>query len=214
MSDELTPRQEFNRALLEAQRQFPTIHKGKTARIPTKNDGEYSYKYADLGDVMDAVLPILHKHDLALTQPLVYTENGKVGVGTRIYHSSGHVEDFGELTLPAGNNPQAAGSALTYCRRYAACAALGIVADEDDDGRAASRPPESDYVEDLEEVMPKATNQIKAELAEQVGADRAKLIYADAAEVHGLSPDEAIPKSKIEAMRIEVDARATEAMAE
>lgn len=132
----------FAQAFLAAQKEFPTIAKGRTADM-----GNYKYSYADLGDVLDSALPILHKHGLALSQPPV-SAPGQVGVLTRLIHESGHVEDCGELLLSAGNTPQSAGSALTYARRYAACAALGIVADEDDDGRAASRhvavesPPE------------------------------------------------------------------------
>ena len=42
--------------------------------------------------------------------------------------------------LMAKQDPQGQGSAVTYARRYSYCAALGIVADEDDDGQAASQP--------------------------------------------------------------------------
>ena len=129
----------FAEAFLAAQKEFPTIAKTKTAKIPTKAGGEYSYKYADLGDVLAVALPILHKHGIALSQPPA-SEAGRVGVATRLIHVSGHVEDSGVLLLAAGDNAQAAGSAMTYARRYAACAALGIVADEDDDGAAASVP--------------------------------------------------------------------------
>lgn len=124
---------EFAAAFLAAQKEFPPIAKTKTADM-----GNYQYKFADLGDVLAEALPILHKNGLSLSQPLV-SADGRVGVGTRLYHESGHVEEFGELLLSAGNTPQTAGSALTYARRYAACAALGIVADEDDAGRSASR---------------------------------------------------------------------------
>jgi hypothetical protein len=126
---------EFAAAFLAAQREFPTIAKTKTADM-----GNYKYKYADLGDVLDQALPILHKHGIALSQPPA-SGDGSIGVHTRLIHESGHIEDCGTLLLPAGNNPQAAGSAMTYARRYAACAALGIVADEDDDGRAAREAP-------------------------------------------------------------------------
>lgn len=175
---------EFAAAFLAAQEEFPTINKGKTATIKT-NTGSYSYKYADLGDVLDAVLPILHKHGLGLSQPLVAAD-GRVGVGTRLYHTSGHVEDFGELLLPAGSTPQVAGSALTYARRYAVCAALGIVADEDDDGRVASEPSKPSPQQ--------VTNKLKAEALDLLGdADEAKAIWAQALAVHDLDPDSLVP---------------------
>jgi hypothetical protein len=128
-------------AFVAAQAEFPQIRKTRTADME-----RYSYKYADLGDVLDAALPVLHKYGLSLAQSPV-TDADKVGVETRIYHAEGHVEKFGPLFLPAGNTPQMAGSALTYTRRYAACAALGIAADEDDDGQAVREEPEIDLAE-------------------------------------------------------------------
>jgi hypothetical protein len=154
MSQEL-----FNKALLAAQREFPQITKGKTADM-----GNFSYKYADLGDIFDAVLPILHKHGIALSQP-PHSESGMVGVYTRLIHESGHIEDCGALLLPAGNNPQSAGSAMTYARRYAACAALGIVADEDDDGQVATTS-----ISEAEKVK-KLQNRLKARAKDLAGGD-------------------------------------------
>ncbi len=189
MSQEL-----FNKALLAAQREFPTIHKGKTADM-----GNYSYQYADLGDIFDSALPILHKHGIALSQSPV-SESGMVGVQTRLIHESGHVEDCGALLLPAGNNPQAAGSAMTYARRYAACAALGIVADEDDDGRAASQPPEPELTP--EQIAAKGTNRLKAEALELLGdSDEAKALYKQAVAVYDLEPDDVVPVELHEKVR-------------
>lgn len=193
MSQEL-----FNKALLAAQREFPTIHKGKTADM-----GNYAYKYADLGDIFDSALPILHKHGIALSQSPV-SESGMVGVQTRLIHESGHVEDCGALLLPAGNNPQAAGSAMTYARRYAACAALGIVADEDDDGRAASRPQESDYIDEPtpDEIAQKGTNKLKAEALELMGdSDEARELFLNAVTDVGLATDEPVPISMQDEVR-------------
>lgn len=51
--------------------------------------------------------------------------------------------EFGPLVLPYGNSPQAAGSAITYARRYALVAALGL-ATEDDDGAAATQAARAD----------------------------------------------------------------------
>lgn len=189
---------EFAAAFLSAQKEFPTINKGKTAKIETSK-GSYSYSYADLGDVLDTALPILHKHGLVLSQPLV-SSDGRVGVGTRLYHESGHMEEFGELLLSAGNTPQTAGSALTYARRYAACAALGIVADEDDDGRAASHPAETQLSDD--ELAERGTNKLKSEALELMGdADEAKAIWIQALAVVDLEPDDVVPLSLHEKVR-------------
>lgn len=204
--------QEFNQALLAAQKEFPTIAKTKTATIPT-NSGSYSYKYADLGDVLDQALPILHKHGLALSQPGV-SRDGRLGVLTRLVHQSGYSEDCGEVLLPAGNTPQAAGSAITYARRYGACAALGIVADEDDDAASVTRAIEDPY-QDPDEPMPKATNQLKADLLKQVGGDTALAaeIWTRSTEVLGVPADQPLPHRYLALLEVDIDARATEAMA-
>jgi hypothetical protein len=128
---------EWSEAFTKAQAEFPSITKGRTADME-----RYTYKYADLGDVLAGVLPVLHNHGLSTAQD-VTGNKGTVAVATRIYHTSGHVESFGPLEMTAGNTPQMAGSAITYARRYALCAALGIAPDEDDDGaRASQRPAE------------------------------------------------------------------------
>lgn len=124
-------------AFAKAQSEFPPIGKGQKATIPTKS-GEYSYTYAALPDILDAVSPILHENGFSIAQS-VAGDQSTIAVETRIYHKDGCCEVFGPLVLHSGGDARSAGSAITYARRYALCAALGIAPDEDDDGaRAAS----------------------------------------------------------------------------
>ena len=59
-------------------------------------------------------------------------------VETILIHESGQWVQS-ELCLPlAKADPQGVGSAMTYGRRYGLAAIVGIVADADDDGNAAS----------------------------------------------------------------------------
>lgn len=101
--------------------------------------------YASLPGIIDHVRPVLASHGLAVTQETITADTGpgaRIGVVTRITHRSGEWLEFGPLWLmPTKPDPQAAGSAITYARRYALAAALGIAADEDDDGTAASVAP-------------------------------------------------------------------------
>jgi hypothetical protein len=127
---------EWAEAFVKAQAEMPHVPKTKSA-----NAGSYSYTFADLGDTLDAARPVLNKHGLALAQSPT-SDNGRVGVETRIYHKSGHVEVFGPLFMPAGGDARAAGSGLTYARRYSATAALGLVTEEDDDGARAQPAPQ------------------------------------------------------------------------
>jgi hypothetical protein len=127
-------------AFSAAQTEFPPIGKGKSATIETRGGGSYSYSYADLPTIIELVTPVLQKHGLSVGQSAVSLESGQIGVETRVYHTAGHVETFGPLFLPGGNDARSAGSAVTYARRYSLCAALGIAPDDDDDAHAAVQP--------------------------------------------------------------------------
>lgn len=95
--------------------------------------------YADLAEVINTVRPVLAKHGLSFLQAPRY-ENGIVTVETMILHSSGEFISS-EVSAPVSkNDAQGVGSAITYCRRYGLSAMCGI-AQEDDDGNAASQPP-------------------------------------------------------------------------
>jgi hypothetical protein len=66
----------------------------------------------------------------------VVTNGRDVEVWTTILHVSGQYRTDGPLAFNGGSNPQQAGSAITYARRYALSALLGVLA-EDDDGESA-----------------------------------------------------------------------------
>lgn len=124
---------ELAKALALAQGQFKPVHKARTAKIPMKAGGQYSYTYADLSDVMDAVKEALSKNSLAVVQ----TTDGEV-LYTMLAHSSGQwLQGSVPLIWQSGGGPQQLGSALTYARRYSVSCLLGVVADEDDDGEVA-----------------------------------------------------------------------------
>ena len=134
--DTSTETAELAAALAEAQAELPVVPKRHVARVPTRSGGEYAYKYADLEDVVSASRPVLAKHALAVMQMTGYAD-GHDTLTTRVMHRSGQWAESTMRLFLAQESPQAQGSALTYARRYAWCAALGIVADEDDDAQAA-----------------------------------------------------------------------------
>lgn len=96
-------------------------------------------KYATLASVWEAVRPILAKNGLCVIQRPEHHEAG-LALTTTILHVSGQ-SISSTLVMPVvKRDPQGFGSAITYARRYGLCAMLGVVADEDDDGNAASNP--------------------------------------------------------------------------
>lgn len=131
---------ELAAALAAFQAEAPTVSKGKTAKVPTKSGGSYSYTYANLADVVEAAYPLLSKHGLSFSCVPRTTERGYELAGI-LLHSSGESLE-GSLPL-SGSTPQELGSALTYMRRYLLGAMTGLVTDDDDDGAAASRRPQA-----------------------------------------------------------------------
>lgn len=126
---------DLHASLVAALADLTVVEKGNTAKIPTKDGGSYSYSYADLPDVVRLTRPALAAHGLVALTPII--EGPAVRV--LIVHTSGEMLDLGAFPFPAGRDPQATGSAVTYHRRYALLAALGIAADDDDDGHAATQ---------------------------------------------------------------------------
>lgn len=124
----------FVAALAEAQ----SLTRDKTATVPTKSGGEYTYNYNDLVDVSDAARSVLAKHGLAVSQVPGTNQAGDASVWTTILHTSGQWATTEPLVMKAGGTPQGTGSAITYARRYALLAVLGISTENaDDDGAYA-----------------------------------------------------------------------------
>jgi len=108
----------------------------------------FKSRYADLESVINAIKEPFAKYGLAYTQFPINDDKG-VGVVTRLIHESGEWLECG-YTLPLGFvkkdgvveprlDPQSAGSAITYARRYALQAMAGIPAVDDDAEMAMGR---------------------------------------------------------------------------
>jgi len=101
----------------------------------------FKSKYADLESVWGACRDLLSAHGIAIMQfPGLYSELDKsMSLTTIISHKSGEWMSQ-EMSVPVTKaDAQGAGSALTYMRRYALAAVVGVV-QADDDGNAASNP--------------------------------------------------------------------------
>lgn len=96
-------------------------------------------KYADLGSVFDACRDALAENGLSVVQMPVSDEPGYIALETMLLHASGEFISSRARVRLQKDDPQGAGSGLTYLRRYSLSAALGVVSD-DDDGHAASAP--------------------------------------------------------------------------
>lgn len=121
----------LHEALAKAQSEFPLVKK-------TDSNPFFKSKYAGLPSILEVVLPILHKNGLYLVQCPI-SEGERVGVQTTITYAESGDSVQGSFTMQLSkNDPQGAGSAITYARRYALVSMLGLNVDEDDDANHAS----------------------------------------------------------------------------
>lgn len=97
-------------------------------------------RYATLNSVMESCREALLSNNIWLTQYPVPADLGFLGLVTKLTHAeSGQWQaSLAMVPLPKAD-PQGMGSAMTYARRYALSAMLGIVTD-DDDGESANAP--------------------------------------------------------------------------
>jgi hypothetical protein len=109
----------------------------KAALKDSKNP-HFKSSYADLTSVWDACRTALTKNGLSIVQ-IPNFEGDEVWLETMLLHASGESISGRYPLRPQQQTPQGYGSALTYARRYSLAAMVGVVADEDDDGNAASQ---------------------------------------------------------------------------
>jgi hypothetical protein len=116
-------------SLSKAQAAFPPIVRDKEVAVRS-----YSYKYAPLDAILAAVREPLATNGLAIAQLLEGAD-----LLTLLLHESG-ASLSARTPLPPWEGVQQYGSMVTYIRRYALTAMLGIATEDDDDGEAAAKP--------------------------------------------------------------------------
>lgn len=106
---------------------------------PVKKDSENPFfrsKYAPLENIIEEIKIPLKNSKLSYTQ----FPTGNNSLVTILMHESGEYIESTMQMSPKENTPQGQGSAITYMRRYALSAILGLATEEDDDGNEATKP--------------------------------------------------------------------------
>lgn len=109
---------------------------------------QFRSKYVTLDALIDATKPILQKHGLSVIQIPLSGEDGQVGVKSLLLHESGEFIESEPLYMKPmkmvkggdyveAPDAQAAGSTISYLRRYSYQAILNLSTGEDDDGESA-----------------------------------------------------------------------------
>ncbi len=113
---------------------------------PVKNRVSHTSKYADLPCILELCRPLLSKNGLSIAQFPGIASNDKISIETVLMHKSGEwVSSIYEMNaisqaerLKSTNAAQADGIIITYARRYAITALLGIAAQDDTDANTGN----------------------------------------------------------------------------
>lgn len=95
--------------------------------------------YVTLDALIIATREILQKNGLSVLQMPLSKETGEIGIQTILLHESGeYIESEPLFMKPVKNDPQQAGSLITYLRRYSYQAILNLNTGEDDDANSST----------------------------------------------------------------------------
>ena len=126
-------------ALSSFQSRIGAIPRTREVKVETRSGGSYKFKYAPHEDIIEHIRQPLGEAGLSVSQHLSSLPDGIPALRTMLLHSSGErIEDVFPLPIREGMTAQELGSAVTYIRRYALSAILGLATDEDDDGNHAA----------------------------------------------------------------------------
>ncbi len=137
---------ELTIALAKAQGAFAAVAKSRSNPF-------LKTRYATLDDIISATRKPLSDNGLAVVQTIAQGEGG-MDMETTLLHASGQWIASVMRVLPdKPTDPQRVGSALTYARRYALAAILGVAPEDDDDGQLAAKPAPRNVRPDTGEVV-------------------------------------------------------------
>jgi len=108
--------------------------------VPNQKNPFFKSEYADLGACWDAVKDALHDEQIALIQTMGFITGAGPTLVTTLLHSSGEFISGEQPICAKADDPQAAGSAISYARRYGLSAMLSLVERDDDGEKAMQRP--------------------------------------------------------------------------
>ena len=123
-------------ALAKAQAELTNPEKSLTATLPAGSPGEAdrTFRYAPLASGLDIVRKCLGRHEIAVVQTTaIDQEAGLVRLTTMLAHASGEwlSSDWPVCAIAETASPHRMGAALTYARRYALFAMVGIAGEDD-----------------------------------------------------------------------------------
>lgn len=152
-------------ALSAFQGELKPLPKSATVKFKTKTGGEVDFKYTPLGEIMEAIYPVLAKHGLSVRHEIRKIE-GRDYIEAVLTHETYRVRDLdkveirrtkgdleeetelkdtrqetvgelrsGPVKIYQGDDMKDIGAAITYARRYSLTMLLGISSEDDTDAK-------------------------------------------------------------------------------
>ena len=174
---------DINKKLAEALANVPNFITNEVAIVPRKNGQQSQYRYLNLNTILTKTKQIFQQTGLTLQQSVNFAYNPaggsnalQVGTVVTIVFDDTERLEIGSYPFVVTGDPQANGSAVTYARRYALYAILGVYPEKDDDGAQAS-----EYAQAPKDGIDKETANDLYKQAQSIGVDFMQL----ASSVHG-----------------------------
>lgn len=125
-------------ALAKAQGVIADIPRDRTVTVQPRSGTAYHFRYSTFGAVINGIKKSLSENGIAYTQVLTFETNDRLYyLTTSLHFKNQFISSVTPLIIGGEAGNQQFGSALTYMKRYALAALVGVAADEDDDGNAA-----------------------------------------------------------------------------
>ena len=168
----------------------------------------FKSNYVTLDKLIEATRPILQENGLVVMQSPLSKEDGSIGIQTLLIHESGEfIESEPIFMKPAkANDPQQAGSIISYMRRYSYQAILNLNTGEDDDANISTSKEDK-------EAKVKKTNYTNDKLISEAQRKRLNAIangidltaVKDIIAGHGFNSSKDITMSKYNAICDEIE---------
>lgn len=119
-------------ALAKAQLELANPEKSLRATIRSATEGARTFRYASLASGLDIVRKTLGQHEIATVQTTTIEQaSGQIRLTTLLAHASGEWISSDWPVGPISESPHRMGAALSYARRYALFALVGIAGEDD-----------------------------------------------------------------------------------
>ena len=147
MSEDTNQQAALYKALAAAQGEFRPIVKNRSVQIRPREGAPYTFRYADMEELIAATRPALAKHGMAVIQTVSRGADGMEYLETGVLHADGGCiwSRLPIIPFKGNDDPKKFGAVLTYIRRYQYSSLLCLAADDDldedggDGGEAAAK---------------------------------------------------------------------------